>query len=79
MGVSDFTFVSFRIAVKNFRFSMSSRPAPGSTKPLIQRVPGALSLEVKQQGREADHSPPSTTEVKKTWIYVSTPPYVLRT
>jgi len=26
---------------------------------------GALSLEVKQPGREADHSPPSSTEVKE--------------
>jgi hypothetical protein len=25
--------------------------------------------------READHSPPTSAEVKKTWIYTSTPPY----
>lgn len=31
---------------------------------------------VKQPGREADHSPPSSAEAKKTWIYTSTPPYV---
>jgi hypothetical protein len=31
---------------------------------------------VKRQGREADHSPPTTAEVKKMWIYISTPPYV---
>jgi hypothetical protein len=30
---------------------------------------------VKRQGREADHSPPASSEVKKTWIYTSTPPY----
>jgi hypothetical protein len=29
---------------------------------------------VKRPGREADHSPPSA-EVKKMWIYTSTPPY----
>jgi hypothetical protein len=29
--------------VKNFHFSMSSRPALGSTQPPIQWVPGALS------------------------------------
>jgi hypothetical protein len=28
---------------------------------------------VKRQGREADHSPPTSAEVKKTWIYTSTP------
>jgi hypothetical protein len=26
-------------------------------------------------GREADHSPPTSAEVKKMWIYTSTPPY----
>jgi hypothetical protein len=30
---------------------------------------------VKQPGREADHSPPANVEVKKIWIYISTPPY----
>jgi hypothetical protein len=32
---------------------------------------------VKRQGREADHSSPISAEVKKMWIYTSTPPYVL--
>jgi hypothetical protein len=54
---------------KNFLFSKSSRPAPGSTQP-IQWVPG-----VKRPGREADHSPPTSAEVKKMWIYKPTPPY----
>jgi hypothetical protein len=31
--------------------------------------------EVKWPGREADHSPPTSGEVKKMWIYTSTPPY----
>jgi hypothetical protein len=30
---------------------------------------------VKLQGREADNSPPPTAEIKKMWIYTSTPPY----
>jgi hypothetical protein len=30
---------------------------------------------VKRPGREADHSPRTTAEVKKMWIYTSTPPY----
>jgi hypothetical protein len=37
---------------------------------------GALSPEVKRQKREADHSPLTSAEVKRTWIYTSTPPYV---
>jgi hypothetical protein len=31
---------------------------------------------LKRQGREADHSPPASAEVKKTWIYTSTPRYI---
>jgi hypothetical protein len=31
-------------------------------------------LGVKRPGRESDHSPPSSTEVKNTWKYTSTPP-----
>jgi hypothetical protein len=49
----------------------------------LDRLWGPLSLlsnayrgsfpGVKQQRREADHSPPTTAEVKKTWIYTPTP------
>jgi hypothetical protein len=38
---------------------------------------GLLSLRgVKWQEREVGHSVPASVEVKKTWIYPSTPPYV---
>jgi hypothetical protein len=52
--------------VKNFHFSVSSRPELGSTQPPIQCVLGALSPVVKRQEREADHSSPTSAEVKKT-------------
>jgi hypothetical protein len=29
----------------------------------------------KRLGREADHSPPTSAEIKKISIYTSTPPY----
>jgi hypothetical protein len=32
-----------------------------------------LSLKLKQPGREADHSPPSSAGVKNEWSYTSTP------
>jgi hypothetical protein len=57
--------------VKHFLFSTSSRFVLGLNQRPIQCVSGALS-----RGREADHSPPTTAEVKNTWIYTSTPPYV---
>jgi hypothetical protein len=53
-----------------------SRQALGHLKRPIQRVPEALSLRVKGPDREADESPPTNAEVKKTWIYTATPPYV---
>jgi hypothetical protein len=42
----------------------------------IQWVLGDLSPELNLPGREADHLPPTSAEVKKTWTYTSTPPYV---
>jgi hypothetical protein len=45
------------------------------TQPPIEWVPGALSPRVKRPGHEADHSLPASTQVKKIWIYTSTPPY----
>jgi hypothetical protein len=61
---------------KNFVLSTSFRQALGPTQPPIQYVPGALSPEIKRPGLEADHSPLTSAEVMKMWIYTSTPPYV---
>jgi hypothetical protein len=36
----------------------------------------ALSTGVKRPGREVGHSLPTSAEVKKTWIYTSTLPYI---
>jgi hypothetical protein len=48
-----------------FLFTTASRMALELTQPHIQWVPGALSLAVKRPGREADHSPPCSAEVKE--------------
>jgi hypothetical protein len=58
---------------KNYHFFMLSGLAPGLTQPLIQWVLGSFSLGVKWLGHEADHSPPTSAEGKKTWIYTSIP------
>jgi hypothetical protein len=63
--------------VKNFLVSTSFRPTLGPTQPHIEWVPGTFTLGVKRPGREADHSPPTSVEVKKTWVYISTSPYVI--
>jgi hypothetical protein len=59
-----------------FLFATASRTALGPTQPPIQWIPGTLSLGVKRQGREADHSLPSSAEVKNAWSYTFTPQYV---
>ena len=41
----------------------------------IQQVPGDPSMEMARPGREADHSPSSSAEVKSTWSHSSTRPY----
>jgi hypothetical protein len=55
-------------------FTTASTTALEPTQPPIQWVPEALSLGVKRPGREADHSPPSSAEVKNVWRYTSTSP-----
>jgi hypothetical protein len=55
-------------------FTTASRTVLRPTQPPIQWVPEALSLGVKRQGREADHSPPSSAEVKKcVELYIHSP------
>jgi hypothetical protein len=60
-----------------FLFTTASRPALMPTQPPMQWVPGALSLGVKRLWREADHSRPSSAEVKNAWNCTSTPPISL--
>jgi hypothetical protein len=67
--------VRVRFPIRSRLYSMSSRPALGPTQRPIQWVPGAPSLGVKRLGRNADHSPPASSEVKKMWIYTSIPPH----
>jgi hypothetical protein len=57
-----------------FLFTTVSRTALWPTQPPIQWVSGVVSLGVKRPGREADHSPPSSAEVKE-WaeLYLHSP------
>jgi hypothetical protein len=50
-----------------FLQATASRTDLVPTQPPIQWVTGTLSLGVKQPGREADHSPPSSAEVRE-WV-----------
>jgi hypothetical protein len=54
--------------MENFVFATAFRPVLGSTQPPTQKVSG-----IKQLGRKADHSSPSSAEVKNAWSYTVTP------
>jgi hypothetical protein len=58
-----------------FLFATMSRPGLGPTQTPIQCVSGILIPEVKWLGHEADHLPPSSSEIKNVWSYTSTPQY----
>jgi hypothetical protein len=45
------------------------------TQPPIQRLPGALSAEVKWQEQEDGLSSPRSAEAQKEWSCIFTPPY----
>jgi hypothetical protein len=61
--------VGVRVLVGSRIFSSLRRPDR------LWGPPNLLSNEYRRPVREADHSPPTTTEVKKMWIYKSTPSY----
>jgi hypothetical protein len=62
-----------------FLFATTSRTPLGPTQPHIQWIPGAFYPEIKRQGREANHSPPSSAEINKVWCYIPPlPQYVIR-
>jgi len=48
-----------------------------STQPSVQWVRGALTQGVERPGREADHLPTFSAEVKSSWSCASTPQYNL--
>jgi hypothetical protein len=62
--------------VKNFLYYMPSRADLEPTQPFRKSVLGTLSPEVKQLECEADHSPQTSAEIKKMWIYTFTSPYL---
>jgi len=55
-----------------FLFAIASRLTLGFTQVPIQWVQEDLCLGVKQAGHEANHSPPTRTEVRNAWSHTST-------
>jgi hypothetical protein len=70
--------VGFRVPVGSRIFTSPRRPDRllGPPNLLSNGYRGrAFYPGVKRPGCEADHSPPTSAEVKKMWIYTSTTPY----
>jgi hypothetical protein len=62
----------FPTGAGNIRISLRHRDKTGSG---AQMFSGGTFLGVERLGLEADHSLPSSVEVKNAWSYTSTPPY----
>jgi hypothetical protein len=59
--------VQFLAGTETSVFITTSRLAQGLTQPCVHRVPAALSLGVKHLRWEAEHSPPSSSELTHVW------------
>jgi hypothetical protein len=60
---------------QKFTFLQVVQTCSGAHPPSYPMGTGVLSPGVKRPGRETDHSPPISAEVKQTWAYTAIPPY----
>jgi hypothetical protein len=67
--------VGVRVLVESTIFSSRRPDRLWGLPNLVSNGYWGLFPGVKRPGREAEHSPPASAEVKKMWIYASTPPY----
>jgi hypothetical protein len=68
------TRAQFLTGAKQFLFSIASRLALGPTSLLSGGYWETFSFGIKQQGHEADHSPPFSAEVKNNGAIPSCAP-----
>jgi hypothetical protein len=75
-GRASFREVGVRVPVGSRIFTSPGRPDRLWGPPnLLYNGYWGLFPMIKRPGREADHSPSTSAEVKKMWIYTSIPPY----
>jgi hypothetical protein len=65
LPISNDSITETSIIFYLFLSAAASGAVLGPARPPIRWVPCILSLVVKRPGREADHSPPSSAEVKE--------------
>jgi hypothetical protein len=61
---------------KEFLFLHVVQTGSGAQSASYPMWTGGYFPGVKRPRREANHSSPTSAEVKKTWVYTCTPPYV---
>jgi hypothetical protein len=72
-GLNDRVFES-RQGLESFLSTTASRPALGPTQSPIQWLSGAVSLGIERPESDAEHSPPSSAEVKEcVELYLHSP------
>jgi hypothetical protein len=76
-GLDDWGRSSSPGRVKNFLHVQTGSGAHPASYPM--GTGGSFPRGVKRQKGEADHSSPTSAEVKKMWIYTFTPPYTFMT
>jgi hypothetical protein len=67
------TLVRLSTGSKRYCSSSVSTPFLEPTQLRIRLVSGAVSSGIKRLGREADHAPPSSAEIRNDWSYTSAP------
>jgi len=65
--------VRFLVGAGNFSHHHRVQTGSGAHTSSYHMSTAGPSLAVKRPGREVDHSPPSSAEVKKAWSYTSIP------
>jgi hypothetical protein len=73
------TRIRFLAGQKIFLLASASRPALKPVQALSNGYRRPFLRGIKRPGREADHSLPSSAEVKKIWSYTSITPHVSMT
>jgi hypothetical protein len=74
MRIQDRLFVHYTLAVFVNRFHRIQNDC-GAHPASYPMGSGGSFPGVKRAGREAEHSPPSSAEIKNAWIYTSIPQY----
>jgi hypothetical protein len=74
-----YNYKNFKVLehIKNFQVPQNIVQTGSGAHPTAYKMgTGGSFPEIKRQGPETDHSPPTSAEIKKMWTCTSTPPYI---